>query len=233
MQDEPLRYWQDLTENYRQMSDGELLELAEKPQDLTDVAQQVLRDEMKLRTLDKPQPRTATVGMTSVLRKNYDILAGPLADSYVVPSDPDDQGTDNDEGGACAYTWKVRLCECSDTQEANQLSEALERAGIESWVEAMPPYAIGVGSPRILVPADRLEEARAIAERPIPQDIIEKSKVEVPEFVVPVCPECGAHDPLLESIDPVNAWVCEACGAEWSDPEPPADSDPEQKSSVP
>ena len=23
----------------------------------------------------------------------------------------------------------------------------------------------------------------------------------------------------IESADPVNAWVCEACGAEWTDPE--------------
>ena len=41
-------------------------------------------------------------------------------------------------------------------------------------------------------------------------------------------PECGAEDPVLESAEPTNAWLCEACGAQWSDPEADADGDPER-----
>ena len=51
-----------------QMSDGELLELAEKPEDLTDVAQQVLRDEMKRRALDVPRPENAIKGAGNASR---------------------------------------------------------------------------------------------------------------------------------------------------------------------
>ena len=70
----------------------------------------------------------------------------------------------------------------------------------------------------MLVAADQLEQARAIAAQPIPQEIIEESKTEVPEFELPVCPKCGAADPVLEGVDPVNTWRCEACGYEWTEP---------------
>src|SRR5438270_11711496 len=61
MQDDPAQYWQDLTENYRQMSDGELLELSAKPEDLTEIARQVLRDEMDRRKIEARKPSEPTV----------------------------------------------------------------------------------------------------------------------------------------------------------------------------
>jgi len=70
----------------------------------------------------------------------------------------------------------------------------------------------------VLVAADQLDEARAVAARPIPPDIVEQSKIAPPEFEPPFCPKCGAADPVLENADPVNEWKCEVCGAEWSDP---------------
>lgn len=52
--------------------------------------------------------------------------------------------------------------------------------------------------------------------RPIPQDIIDDSKLEVPKYVVPVCPEYDALDPVLKSIDLINSWLYESWGAEWT-----------------
>ncbi|MGA8530297.1 MAG: hypothetical protein WB622_11325, partial [Acidobacteriaceae bacterium] len=57
-----------------------------------------------------------------------------------------------------------------------------------------------------------------IIARPIPQEIVEQSKVRVEDFVPPTCPKCGAADPLLEAVEPTNMWLCEVCGAEWSEP---------------
>ena len=68
-----------------------------------------------------------------------------------------------------------------------------------------------------MVAADQLDQAREIAARPIPKEIVEQSKMQTPEFEPPVCPNCGAGDPVLESVDPVNSWRCEACGKEWSE----------------
>jgi tRNA(Ile2) C34 agmatinyltransferase TiaS len=70
---------------------------------------------------------------------------------------------------------------------------------------------------RIFVPGDQLALAREVASQPIPQDVIDQSKIKVEDFVPPTCPKCGAEDPLLESVEPMNAWRCENCGAQWSD----------------
>jgi hypothetical protein len=53
MQANPIEEWQRLTELYREMGDGELEALDADKADLTEVAQQVLRDEMRKRGLDK------------------------------------------------------------------------------------------------------------------------------------------------------------------------------------
>ena len=51
--------WRRLTEHYREMSDGELYELADDFGNLTDTAQQVLRSEMKSRGLGETQAPTS------------------------------------------------------------------------------------------------------------------------------------------------------------------------------
>lgn len=218
MQDDPLRYWQDLTDRYRLMSDGELLSLAEKPEDLTDTAQQVLRDEMKLRklvlTTPKPAPPVKAKGEARIRLE-------PTSYRYEFSRDETDQSE-----GPREYTWKTKLCDCETGLQAMQLAEALRRAGIDCWIQTSRTSAdiMDLTYPRILVAADQLEQAQAVAAQPIPQDIIDESleeqKAEPQDFEAPRCPNCGAPDPVLESADPLNVWLCESCGAEWSDPEP-------------
>ena len=231
MQDDPVRYWQDLTENYRQMSDGELLELAAKPEDLTDVAQQVLRDEMKLRRLTTKAPASAT---TASGMRHADIRWEPVSYRYEFA----DRKTDEDEG-PYEYTWKTKLCDCETRLQAIQLGAALQRAGIDCWIQTSRTTAevMDLTYPRILVAADQLEQAQTIAAQPIPQDIIDESQEEAESkpqyFEVPACPRCGMPDPVLcpapnlktgdprpDDADWLNSWLCESCGAEWSDPEP-------------
>jgi hypothetical protein len=216
MQDDPARYWQDLTENYRQMSDGELLELGTKPEDLTEIARQVLRDEMRRRRLDEEAPAPAEAPRRTVQAASIH-WESPSSRRAFGPDDREDVVSDEPH----EFTWKTPLCECGSQHQAWQLAEALRRQGIESWIQALANSdGIDLVTPRVLVAADELDRARIIAAQPIPPDILEETETEVPEFDAPVCPKCGAYDPVLESIDPVNAWICEACGAEWSDPEP-------------
>src|SRR3954469_5067735 len=129
MQEDPVRYWQDLTDNYRQMSDGELLELAEKPEDLTDVAQQVLRDEMKRRPLDRPRPETgAPKGPAMHLHRPATVNCEPARARSLARDG--DEATDLPH----EYTWKTDLCECNTRDEAADLASALKNAGIDSWI---------------------------------------------------------------------------------------------------
>jgi hypothetical protein len=226
MQDDPVGYWQGLSENYRQMSDGELLELAEKPEDLTEVARQVLRDEMRRRGLDEKRA-SGQVNATKSGGTAAKIHLEPANYRNTFSSREEEVGDDERE-----YTWKVVLTECNSQEEAWQIAETLRRAGIESWIRRYNPFVQYDGNgPAVLVAADELEEARVIGAMPIPQDIIEASQMKLPEFVAPVCPRCGSKDgAMLESADPVNVWTCEECGAEWIDEDESAPEDGDEES---
>lgn len=191
--------WKALTARYRAMGDEELLELASAFGDLTPTAQQVLGDEMKLRGLGDAQAHR--------WNRSHALAEAGIGGEAV--------------SGAVEYTWKTPLCQCATPQQAWQISEALKRAGIESWVDRPGSYTVHAEfeetPQRVLVAADQIEAARVILEQPIPADILEESRLGVPDYEMPVCRRCGAADPLLECVDPVNTWKCESCGAEWED----------------
>ena len=211
MFDDTVAYWRSLTKLYGEMSDGELLELDAQMADLTEVAQQVLRDEMRKRGLSRPRPvENAPKAVEPITFSTWEPIAGaPAVD------DDAEEGYLSHE-----YTWKTLLCECSRGEET-PIREVLKQAGIDSWIDGRG-YRLSqdMSNPRILVAADQLERAREIISRGIPQAIIEECKAEVPEFEPPVCPKCGAEDPLLESAEPVNSWLCEECGKQWMDSQP-------------
>jgi ribosomal protein L37AE/L43A len=207
MWDNPAEEWRRLSELYSKKSDDELCELAAGFSDLTEVAQQVLRDEMRKRRLDEAQAaiRAATNSVhPAPLRWN----PGDTQSNFAAMNQEYDP--------PCEYTWKTPLCERDEREEAWQVAEVLRRAGIESWIER-PQSPFGPSGRRVLVAADQLDEALQIAVRPIPQEIIDLSRMEVPDFEPPACPGCGAADPVLEDVNPVNMWRCEACAKQWTE----------------
>lgn len=210
---------QRLVEHYRQMYDAELENLAAGFEDLTDAAKVALRDEMKRRGLGepgRPQPQRFP-------SPNSNQLANRQQPRNFDPSVRENE--DPEDGEPVEFTWKTEPCTCNDWHQGQLLRDALYRAGIESWTE--PPYARNYGRDfRILVAADQLDEALKIAEKPIPEHVVEESKAPIPEYEAPNCPRCGAADTLLEAVDNVNAWACEACGARWTDTEEQPDSLP-------
>jgi hypothetical protein len=229
MQADPLLEWQTLTAHYRELSDDELRELAADFNDLTETAQQVLRAEMRSRGLGDPQaPETATTmnappsnAPSAPAAAHAQPEPGPeypvICPGHIgrmpelVPDAPDGA----DDNGTRDYTWKTFLCDCDTNKQAQELSAALRQAGIESWVQQAREF--GRRYPRVLVAADQLDQARVIAARPIPPEIVEESEAEAPEFVPPSCPKCGASDPVLEAVDPANSWKCEQCGERWTE----------------
>ena len=230
MHENPGQDWHALTENYRLMLDGELEELAANISDLTDIAQQVLRNELRNRGLAEPDTKAE-------VRKQPAAPAGIRWASSVHPDEGDpnessDRRQHEDEreldGSTADFTWKTPLCECDDQKHALALCEVLKKAGIESWYEDSAS-GWGISGPRVVVAADQLEEAREIATRPIPQEIVDFYRDDAPEYIAPKCPSCGTEDPVLESAEPSNSWLCEACGRQWT--EPVADLDEQAKSS--
>ena len=210
MRTDPFEEWRRLSQLYREMSDEELHELDADFAGLTEQAQQILRDEMKTRGLTRPRPASVEANLSE--------RSAALAWDSSADAPKAEDGVE-ESGLPCEYTWKTLLCECNDSDEAWQLREALRQAGIESWIDGQGYRIVeGINYPRILVAADQLEQAREIAARPIPQAIVEQSRMPPEEYNPPVCPKCGAEDPLLESVDPVNSWLCESCDHQWTDP---------------
>jgi hypothetical protein len=235
MQTDPAMEWRRLTEEYSQMGDEELRNLAADFDDLTDSAKQALRQEMQSRGLGDPQ--TPSEASHSAPSRAMDQppqrmrSASPINETSIFPTDsvlgnlgrapklvPDDadDSIDAATGEPRDYTWKTVLCECETTEEAQHLLKALRNSGLDGWVQGS--HEFGRRYARVFVAADQLDRARAIAAQPIPQEIVDDSKDEFPEFVEPKCPKCGSEDVVLEGVDPENHWRCEQCDAEWSDP---------------
>jgi len=234
MHDNPAADWQSLAEHYRSMYDEELDNLADDFGNLTETAQQVLRNELSNRGLPGPGDKPAAAATP-------ESFAGQRWASGVDPDAAGDRSGDAGQGEEDdrteddrteddrpkEFTWKTLLCECETADQAYQIREMLKRAGIESWVER-PGSRSSVFTPRVVVAADQLDEAIEIARRPIPQEIIDETKMEVPEYEPPRCPSCGAEDPTLESAEPTNSWLCEACGKQWTEPAIDALGEPEK-----
>jgi len=230
MQIDPVAEWQRLTEFYRAKGDEELLELAEDFGNLTETAQDVLKTELRSRGLSMPgsnQQQAASEWRPSPYT-GFQSSVDP--DEYFSRDEVNDEKIDasdvsTDEDVPVDYTWKTVLCECETTEEAYQIREMLHRAQIDAWVQR-PGTRWSIFTPRVMVAADQLEAAQAVAAQPIPKGIADELKIEVPDFVPPTCPKCHAEDPVLESADPSNNWLCEACGARWSDPLPDSGTNP-------
>jgi hypothetical protein len=209
MMEDPNEQWRRLTEHYAQMLDGELLRLAGQYGDLTETARQVLRDEMLKRGLGDPT-KPAEVQTPGRFRFERGVE---------LEGDEDCAGDAEDGDGPHEYTWKTELCECENREQAWQIFRALEHAGIESWIRPPGYGAMGSTYYLIQVAADQLDEAKKVIAQPIPQEIVEESRIEVPEYAAPKCPGCGDPEPTLLEAEPANRWGCEVCGREWADAE--------------
>ena len=222
MQTDPAQEWRRLAEEYREMGDGELFNLAEDFANLTGPAQEALRQEMRSRGLGDPQAaepaKTNFIPQTTnapVKQVDAPAAVSPMMLGQAPVIVANDDGNDQEETGPHDYTWKTVLCDCGSDQEARELAEALRQAGLDSWVQGSQEF--GRRQARVLVAADQLDRAREIAARPIAKEAVDESQEEVPEFIEPKCPKCGSDEVVLEGADTQNHWRCEACEAEWSD----------------
>ncbi len=208
---------QRLSKHYQFLGDDELRGLAADSSDLTETARQVLNDEMKRRGLKQETTQIAAAHRTGTV---YD--DGGDRDTDFCPAEPDEDDEDRSDGPV-EYTWKTPLCECDTEEQVQELIETLRRAGIDAWVMRQRGRAS-----LLSVAADQLDQARVIAAQPIPAEIVDEVRrdaAEAPQdFAMPSCPKCGASDPFLAGVDPVNRWRCGACGEEWveADSESPA-----------
>jgi hypothetical protein len=205
--------WRRLAEHYRQMTDEELLALARQISELTEGAQDALKQEISNRRLKIP-------------REEPPRRPEPPPD---VSEDADDPYAEDRELTQIATVWSLR--------DALKLQYVLDVAGIpfymgdekataadavtSNFANGVPVKIMRVGWPwawqamQNYFPADEPADEKVDFES-------ENFKVEVR------CPKCRSTDVIFERLVSVPGngdgrpgskfkWTCDSCGHEWED----------------
>ena len=191
------------------MSDDELRQLTADFADLTETAQQALRSEMRSRGLGDPEaarnrPTTnappsnapsapAAARVEPGPRPEYPgFYAGYFGRMpELVPDAPD--GADGD--GPHDYTWKTVLCDCDTNEQAQELSAALQQAGIESWIQEVAANSVRQLCRACLSPPISSIRRARIAARPIPPEIVAESQDETSRLHAAIMPQLRCPRP--------------------------------------
>ena len=202
--------WRRLAEHYRQMTDGELLDLARQRSALTDAAQQALAQEISSRKLTIPSEEPPP-------------LPEPPPD---VPDDADDPYAKERELIEIATLWSLR--------DALRLQYLLDVAGIPFYlgpqkatrVDQATNFAGGVA---VRIMRVGWPWAWQAMQNYFPKDEPPEEKVDWERFKVEVhCPRCRSTDVIFEQLTrqlkgadgkPSSKfkWRCDSCGNEWED----------------
>lgn len=183
--------YQELAKLYGSFGDEELVALAARSDDLTEMAREVLQGEMTRRGL-----RVTTKGLPAVAEAPD--LRGLSMERYAELA-PED----------CVWEFE-------GAEDALAAAEMLRAEGIECSAIVPSGQSLDRRGPRVAVWPEDVVRVEELLSRPIPDEfrVLVRTR---DEFVPPACRRCGAEDPLLEAIEPANQWKCEECGHRWSD----------------
>jgi DNA-directed RNA polymerase subunit M/transcription elongation factor TFIIS len=209
---DPAGEWLRLSKHYRQLSDDELVDLARQTSELTDVAQQVLAQEIANRRLKIPPEEPAA----------------PRS-----PASRPDSAEDAESPYAEDREWVV-LCPVWSLADALKLQHLLDGAGIPFYMgperatsaEAVTSNFANGLSVQIMQVGVPL--ARRVLQQYFPADApLEENAEESDNFAIH-CPKCHSTEVVFEDLDrgqknsegePSSKfkWTCDSCGHEWED----------------
>jgi hypothetical protein len=200
-----------LAEHYRRLTDDELIALAQRKGDLTEIAQQALAMEISTRRLTVPPPEP------------------PLETRPMPPPDSTDE-----EDTYCEERQLVGIATVWSQADAWRLQAVLDTAGIpffmgkekatsvdkvtSNFAEGVPVEIMRIGVPW----------AGEAMKNYFPQDEPPEPNYEDVDDVAIHCPKCHSTEVVLEDVvgQPPDAsgnssqkyqWTCDSCGNEWQD----------------
>jgi len=198
--------WRRLSELYGRMSDGELLALASKESELTELAQEALANEISQRRL-KLEPEAPSEP----------------------PSPPRELNPAYDEDRRL-----VEICTVWSVADALQVQQLLDRAGIPFFMG--PEKATGVDAVTsdfakgvsVEIMNVGLAWARQALVNYEPANEPESERVEEPDEIPVRCPRCHSTEIVLDTLIGEESrtekdspqqfeWTCDACGHRWKD----------------
>jgi len=216
-----------IAEHYRQLSDGELIDLAQHPSELTEMAQAALHQEISSRRLTVPP------------------VEAQRETNWTPPHDDD-----SDDSPYAEERRLVGLTTVWSRRDAEQLQGILVQAGIPFCIG--PENATNVDEVRSSF-SDGLEVqvmhaafpyVQSCLRRYEPQDEPPEEKIDEDPDLAVHCPKCHSADVVFEHLagaqgseeesdseevdseegenDPATAlrkfdWTCSACGNKWED----------------
>jgi DNA-directed RNA polymerase subunit M/transcription elongation factor TFIIS len=203
---DPNRQWRQLSETYAAMADEELQAVAEEAYELTDIARQALQAEITRRALPvelRKEPEGA------------EDPEPPPEGAAVNPADLD----------------LVELFRVWDSEEATQVKERLDAAGIPSYLgpelvddirQLHASFERGVG-----VKVRDVDEQRATAALASYSRTLQPDAAADEEDYAVRCPKCHSTEIVFQKLDldPETSsafdskfnWSCDACGYQWKD----------------
>lgn len=202
---DPIAEWRNLSERYRQMTDEELLDLADESSELTDAAQQALSQEMSHRGL-KIAPKKPT--------------APPIPEPEYDSAYAEDREL-------------IDYCTVWSLPDALQVQRLLDAAGIPFFMGAEKATGVdavtsdftkgvSVQIMRIGVPW-----ARQAMQHYAPENDPDAKQVEELDELPVRCPKChstevifgslGSEEEITEGTTSKLDWTCDSCGHRWED----------------
>lgn len=213
---DPAGEWRRLAEHYRQLTDDELIGLARKRSELTEVAQQTLTDEIRSRRLKVDAEEEAH--------------AARAVEPFV--PDPEDSAYAEDRA-------LVQLCTVWSVRDALQVQTLLDGAGIPFYMgpekatgvdQVTSNFADGVS---VQIMNVGVPWARSVMQEYFPKDEPASEKIEEAADVAIHCPKCHSEEVVFGHMQDEDAdtpypekhqkivqkydWKCDSCGYEWQD----------------
>jgi hypothetical protein len=218
---DPEQERQRLLDYYSRQMDGRLEQIATQAAGLSELAREVLREELVRRGLDVALLQPA----------NIEEIPPPPAVVEPPPEEP--LGVEPSLSGEFEKRNLVTIRKFRDSLEALMAQSRIESAGIETFLfdDNMARmdwfWSNLLGGIKLLVDTDEAEAANEILNQPIPDHF----EVEgFGDYQQPRCPQCQSLDISFEELDkaisyasiylvpfPVHrkGWICHSCSHTW------------------
>ena len=222
---DPEQERQRLRDFYSRQMDGRLEQIATQADGMTDVAREVLKEELLRRGLDVDllQPARAE-----------NITPAPAE----APPEPKPIVDEDDLPGEFEKRNMLTIRRFRDLPEALLAKGSLDSAGIDSFLEDENMVRMDwfisnlLGGIKLVVDAENVEAANEILNQPIPENFDVEG---VGDYQQPRCPQCQSMDVSFEELDkpiaygglfvnipiPVHrkGWICHSCKHAWQEDE--------------
>ncbi len=215
---------QRLLDYYSRQMDGRLEQIATQAGGMTELARQVLKEELLRRGLDVELLQVATAENAASSPAETSPEPPPIVDGALF--------------GEYEKRNMLTIRRFRDLPEALLAKGSLDSVGIDSFLEDENMVRIDwfisnlLGGIKLVVDAENAEAANEILNQPIPENFDVEG---VGDYQQPHCPQCQSMDVSFEELDKPTAygslfvslpvpvrrkgWICHSCKHAWQEDE--------------